>query len=48
VGEDFVGNLQKALDEKLSIHKRPLMKLSKLQAGAGAIGAGLLAWERLN
>lgn len=47
-GEDFVGNLQKALDEKLSIHKRPLLKLSKLQAGAGAIGAGLLAWERLN
>ena len=46
-GEDFVGDLQKALDKKLSIHKRPLLRLSKLQAGAGAIGAGLLGWERL-
>lgn len=46
-GADFVGDLQKALDEKLSIHKRPQIKLSKLQAGAGAIGSGLLAWERL-
>jgi len=46
-GNDFVGSLQKELDKKLSIHKRPLLKLSKLQAGAGAIGAGLLGWERL-
>lgn len=46
-GRDFIGDLQKALDSKLSIHKRPELKLSRLQAGAGAIGAGLLAWERL-
>ena len=46
-GENFIQRLQQELSNKLSIHKIPTLKLSKLQAKAGSIGAGLLAWERL-
>jgi len=47
-GENFIQRLQQELNDKLSMHKAPTLKLSKLQAKAGSIGAGLLAWERLN
>ncbi|MDG2497813.1 MAG: ROK family protein [Aquiluna sp.] len=46
-GEDLIAKLNEALDQKLTIHRRPKLVLSQLPSGSGSIGAGLLAWERL-
>ena len=46
-GDSFIDRLNQELDQKLTIHRRPKLVLSKLQAGSGSVGAGLLAWERL-
>ena len=47
-GNGFIARLQQELDQKLSIHKKPKIIQSPMDAGAGSIGAGLIAWESLS
>lgn len=47
-GIGFIARLQRELDQKLTIHKKPKIIQSPMDAGAGSIGAGLMAWERFS
>lgn len=44
-GDSLVEALEKELDKKMSIHKRPRLAVSPLTDAAGVTGAGLQAWQ---
>jgi len=46
-GNGLISKLEADLDKKLTILKKPQLLQSNLDAGAGSLGAGLIAWERL-
>ena len=46
-GNGLISRLEADLDKKLTILKKPKLLQSNLDAGAGSLGAGLIAWERL-
>jgi glucokinase len=46
-GEPLLGHLESQLDQRLSVHKRPRLALSRLADSAGCAGAGIYAWRGL-
>ncbi|MFF9410371.1 ROK family protein [Streptomyces anandii] len=46
-GEALLGPLRRRLDARLTLQRRPQLRIAELGERAGLLGAGLLAWERV-